>query len=89
MLLTASALLPQLPGQLQDEPAAADRWLTATVEAFGAAATVLRSLGLFDVLHSPLLRILARSGHLPAADPDGQRLLPSHYAFRQSAGCVG
>src|SRR5690606_2891692 len=53
VLLTAGALLPQLPGQLQDEPAAADRWLTATAEAFGAAGPWLRSLGLFDVLHSP------------------------------------
>ncbi len=58
VLLTAGALLPQLPGQLQDEPAAADRWLTATAEAFGAAGPWLRSLGLFDVLHSPAFRAL-------------------------------
>ncbi len=58
MLLTASALLPQLPGQLQEEPAAADRWLTATTDAFGAVGPWLRSLGLFNVLHSPQFRVL-------------------------------
>lgn len=58
VLLTAGALLPQLPGQLLDEPAAADRWLIATAEAFGPTGPWLRSLGLFDVLHSPAFRVL-------------------------------
>lgn len=58
VLLIASLLLPQLPGQFQDEPAAAERWLTATAEMFGTAGRWLRSFGLFDVLHSAALRVL-------------------------------
>ncbi|MCS6827966.1 MAG: hypothetical protein NZ553_15240 [Caldilinea sp.] len=46
-------LLPQMPGQLRSEALAADRWLTATAEGYGAFGGVLRRLGAFDVLHSP------------------------------------
>lgn len=52
-----SIVLPQMPGQLHSEPLAADRWLTATAEAFGFWGALLRALGMFDVLHSPIFLI--------------------------------
>ncbi len=51
-------LLPQMPGQLNDEPAAAARWLLTTSSSYGAIGGLFRALGLFNVLHSPLLRVL-------------------------------
>lgn len=57
-LLTAFALLgillPQMPGQLRSEALAGDRWLTATTESYGALGGLLRSVGAFDVLRSPV-----------------------------------
>lgn len=58
LMLLTSIWLPQLPGQLRSEPLAADRWLTSTAEGFGASGALLRTVGLFDVLHSPLFRLL-------------------------------
>lgn len=55
-LLAAWLALPQLPGQLNDEPAAASRWLMATQTAYGALGGVLHMLGLFNVLHSLVFR---------------------------------
>lgn len=49
--------LPQLPGQLRSEPAAAERWLTASAETFGLWGPLLRTLGLFEVLRSPLVSV--------------------------------
>lgn len=49
--------LPQLPGQLRSEPAAAERWLTASAETFGVWGPLLRTLGLFEVLRSPLVSV--------------------------------
>lgn len=61
-LLTVFALfgvlLPQMPGQLHGEALAADRWLTATAESYGVWGGLLRSLGAFDVLRSPVFRFL-------------------------------
>jgi len=64
LLLIAGALLPQLPGQFQEEPAAAERWLIATAEAVGTPGRWLRSFGLFDVLHSPVFRVLLATAFL-------------------------
>jgi hypothetical protein len=58
VLLPAAFFLPQLPGQLNDEPAAAARWLSAAGAAYGALGNVLREAGLFNVLHSFLFRAL-------------------------------
>jgi hypothetical protein len=54
LLLALSALLPQLPGQLRDDPVAATRWVNAEVEALQPAGGVLRALGFFDLMRSPL-----------------------------------
>jgi hypothetical protein len=58
LVALAALLLPQLPGQLNDEPAAAARWLLNISGNYGAGGELLRSLGLFNVLHSGLLRFL-------------------------------
>lgn len=58
LLVLGGLLLPQMPGQLNDEPAAAARWLLTTSSSYGAVGGLLRALGLFNVLHSPLLRFL-------------------------------
>jgi hypothetical protein len=59
LILTAGALLlPQLPGQLNDEPATAARWLLTTSQAYGFWGNAWRTLGLFNVLHSTLLYLL-------------------------------
>ena len=58
VMLLMSVLAPQLPGQLRSEPLAADRWLATTAENTGAFGPLLRTVGLFDVLHSLLLRVL-------------------------------
>jgi hypothetical protein len=57
-MIVASRLLPQLPGQLNDEPATAARWLLAASAEYGSLGALLAGLGLFNVLHSPLLRVL-------------------------------
>lgn len=55
LLLLVAAWLPQMPDYLREEGSAASRWLLATATAYGAAGGMARGLGLFDVLHSPLL----------------------------------
>lgn len=50
--------LPQLPGQLVDEQAAAATWLLNTSTAYGIWGNLFLALGLFDVLRSPLLYLL-------------------------------
>ena len=57
VLVIAAQLLPQLPDQFRDEPAATARWLLMAANAGGAAGPLMRSLGLFDVLHSLLFRL--------------------------------
>lgn len=58
VFLLVSLFVPQMPGQLRSEPLAADRWLATTAEPLGAAGTLLRTLGMFDVLHNPLFHTL-------------------------------
>ncbi|MCC6458485.1 MAG: hypothetical protein IT328_26280 [Caldilineaceae bacterium] len=58
MLAIAVLQLPQLPGQLVDEQAAAASWLLNTSTAYGIWGNLLLALGLFDVLRSPLLFLL-------------------------------
>jgi len=58
VLLVAWLTLPQLPGQLNDEPAAASRWLVATRTTFGAFGSLLQALSLFNVFHSFVFRAL-------------------------------
>ena len=50
--------LPQLPGQLVDEHAAATTWLLKTSTAYDIWGNPFLALGLFDVLRSPLLYLL-------------------------------
>jgi hypothetical protein len=50
--------LPQLPGQLVDEQAAAANWLLNASTQYGIWGNLLLTLGLFDVLRSPLLYLL-------------------------------
>lgn len=61
LLLAGGFVLPQMPGQLQDEAGATVRWLSDVSEAYGPLGTLLRGLGLFDVVHSPLFRLVAAS----------------------------
>ncbi len=58
LLLLAPALLPQMPGQLRDDPASATRWLNSASAAWGPAGNALRTLGLLHVSSSPLLTLL-------------------------------
>jgi hypothetical protein len=58
LLLALTWVLPQLPGQLNSEAGAAERWLAGTSAAWGSLGSLLRNLGLFQVMHSPLLQLL-------------------------------
>jgi hypothetical protein len=58
LLALAAWLLPQLPGQLADEQAAAATWLLNTSAGYGIWGNAFLGLGLFHVLHSPLLYLL-------------------------------
>ena len=58
MQTVSTYYLPQLPGQLNDDPLAAERWVVSVSTGYGVAAVPLRTLGLFNVLHSPLLHLL-------------------------------
>ena len=58
MLILAVWQLPQLPGQLVDEHAAAATWLLNTSSAYGIWGNAFLALGLFDVLRSPMLYLL-------------------------------
>lgn len=55
-LVIVSLALPQLPGQYADDPAGATRWLLTTRNEYGSWGTFLNGLGLFDLIHSPLIR---------------------------------
>lgn len=57
-LFLCAVLIRQMPGQIADEPAAATRWLLTVSEEYGIWGDALRALGLFDVLHNPLLQLL-------------------------------
>lgn len=55
-LVVAGMALPQLPGQYADDPAGATRWLLTTRNGHGSLGPLLAGLGLFDLIHSPLIR---------------------------------
>ena len=57
-MVVIAAFLPQVPGQLAEESAAATRWLLSTSNDYGPAGNVLRAVGLFNVLDSPAFRLL-------------------------------
>jgi hypothetical protein len=58
LLFLCAVLIRQMPGQIAAEPAAATRWLLTVSEEYGIWGDALRALGLFDVLHNPLLQLL-------------------------------
>jgi hypothetical protein len=59
LLLSLAALtLPQLPGQLMDEPIERSRWLAAIQEEYGLPGPLLAGLGLFNLTQSLILRLL-------------------------------
>lgn len=58
LLFFCAIFVQQMPGQLRDDPAEAARWLLMASEQYGPLGNVLRTLGLFSVLHNPLLQLL-------------------------------
>lgn len=58
LLILCALFLPQLPAEISDNPAAISRWLTEQSSRLPVGGNILRALGLFDVLHSALLRLL-------------------------------
>jgi len=58
LLLALTWLLPQLPGQLDSEAGAAERWLATAAANAGALGGILRGLGLFQIMQSTLLQAL-------------------------------
>lgn len=58
LLLLCALFIRQMPGTIADDPAAATRWLLTVSEEYGLLGSILRTLGLFDVLHNPLLQLL-------------------------------
>lgn len=55
LLGLAGLLLPQMPGQLQSEPAGALRWLESTAQ--GPLSSVWRGLGLYQIQTHPVLLV--------------------------------
>ncbi|HRW05665.1 MAG TPA: hypothetical protein P5121_11240 [Caldilineaceae bacterium] len=58
LLYLFTLLLPQMPGQLQNDPTGARRWILQVSENYGPLGNAYRALGLFNVLNSPLLQLL-------------------------------
>ena len=58
LLLLCAIFVQQMPGQLHEDPTEAARWLLVASEQYGLLGNVLRALGLFNVLHNPLLQLL-------------------------------
>ncbi|MEZ4657960.1 MAG: hypothetical protein R2911_10340 [Caldilineaceae bacterium] len=56
--LLSTRAIPQLPTLLATDAAASTRWLRTTSQTYGANGQWMQSLGLFDLLHSPLLYLL-------------------------------
>jgi hypothetical protein len=57
LFLLVALALPQMPDQLRNDPGEATRWLLTTAESYGPLGDLLRQLGLFDLLRSPLLKL--------------------------------
>ncbi len=58
LLVLAGLLTPQMPHPVYADPAAAARWLLNAGIDFGSLGELWSALGLFNLLHSTLLRIL-------------------------------
>ena len=57
VLVLAGMALPQLPGQYADDIAGATRWLLTTRNEYGSLGALFNGLGLFDLVHSPLIGV--------------------------------
>jgi hypothetical protein len=57
LFVLISLTLPQLPDQLRIDPSETSRWLLTAAEERGAVGEVLRSVGLFDLLQSPIFQL--------------------------------
>lgn len=55
-LLALSWMTPQMPGQVREDPVSATRWLNSTNAQANALGSLLTTLGLYSVLHSPLFK---------------------------------
>lgn len=58
LLILCALILPQLPAEIADNSPAVSRWLTEQSVNLPIGGNIVRAFGLFDVLHSPLLRLL-------------------------------
>jgi hypothetical protein len=58
LLALAALMTPQMPHPIYADPAAAVRWLLNISNDFGSLGELWSTLGLFNLLHSTLLRIL-------------------------------
>lgn len=58
LLYLFTLFLPQMPGQLEDDPAGAQRWILQMSESYGPLGNGFRALGLFTVISSPILQLL-------------------------------
>jgi hypothetical protein len=58
IVVLSSYYLRQLPGQLNDDPLAAARWLMTASTEYGLAGELWNALGLFNLARSPLLHFL-------------------------------
>lgn len=95
LLALAANLLPQLPGQLRDEPATAARWLLSASSEQGMWGSFWLGLGLFDILHSPFIALLgillslALSAHLAAQLAAIAQVRAAARAWDKQAGPLG
>ena len=58
VLILSAFLLPQISTPIASDPSSSARWFNTVSTSYGAAGNLLRGLGLFDLLHSTLLRVL-------------------------------
>lgn len=58
VLLLASLVLPQIPGQISEDPVATARWLQEWNVGSGQLSALQRALGLYAVLQSPFFHFL-------------------------------
>ncbi len=81
LLLLAQRWLPQAPGQVAEDPAAAVRWRNVQRDQWGWAGPLLLALGLFDVDSSPIffaaVALAGLAAALQLADALDGALLPA------------
>ncbi|MEM7132419.1 MAG: hypothetical protein AAF702_39315 [Chloroflexota bacterium] len=58
LLILAALIIPQVPAEISNDGPATSRWLLTVSAEYDSLGQVMQNLGLFDVLHSLLLRIL-------------------------------